>query len=144
MPDTTPPFATQIELSAVTARVEIIEGRVEHHHSLMSTISETLQRNSQMAQDNNSLLHKVLNVVQGQLDPGLNRPGLTDDVKAQAVTIASLTALVHELIADNATRKGWRTGAAAVATVIVSALAVYLYGPIHNLLEFANHLPPAK
>lgn len=132
--------ASQTDLNAVTARVETLEGKVDQHQSLLGSILETLQRNSQMAQDNNSLLHKVLTVVSGQREPGLERPGLADDLRSLVAVVEKMQAALDTLRTAENRRQGWLAGVVGIATL----LGMYFYESLHALLTFITHLPPAK
>ncbi len=95
---------------------------------------------------NESILiqQQVLMVVQGQRIPGMERPGLTDDMKTVAAELAGLRTLYQELKAAETSRKGWAAGVATVVTVVGGAIATYFYETFHTLLVFVNHLPPTK
>ena len=141
---TPPSFATQTDLNAVAARVGTLEGKVAQHESLLGSILETLKRNSQMAQDNNTLLHTVLNVVRGQREPGLERPGLADDIKTLSSKIVAIEVLYADLKSADTSRKGWLAGVVTIVTLASGFIATYFYEDFHNLMSFIEHLAPSK
>ena len=95
---------------------------------------------------NESILiqQQVLMVVQGQRIPGMERPGLTDDMKAVATELAGLKLLYEGLQAADTSRKGWVAGVVTIITLIGGSIAAYFYETFHTLLTFVNHLPPVK
>jgi len=109
-------------------------------HKLGDLAHKMEERHSQLI----LIQQQVLMVVQGQRIPGMERPGLTDDLKAVATELAGLKTLYGDLKASDTSRKGWVAGVATVVTLVGGAIATYFYETFHTLLIFVNHLPPVK
>ena len=95
---------------------------------------------------------QVLIAVQGQRIPGMERPGLSDDLRAlvsvvekmqcqHTETLDKLHVRLSTMEATDTSRKGWAAGVVTIVTVIGGLLATYFYSIFHNLLNLMNTLP---
>lgn len=82
-------FNTRIEqwCEELSDRMVAVEGGQKTLEERMGQIEGKVDKSATVTNENNLLLHKVLLAVQGQTEKGLERPGLTDDVKRLEATI---------------------------------------------------------
>lgn len=93
------------------------------------------------ARHNEAILiqQQVLMVVQGQRIPGMERPGLTDDLRALATELTGLKTLYDELKTTETGRKGWIAGAMVVISTMGAGIGWYFYDKFHALVLLLDH-----